>query len=85
MGREAEAECVVEARGNRILLGQISLEAMDFIVDPKRGKLVPRPESPDIPLIDVLMGVRRRLDGKYEQSGTFMISTGYLSNKFEYI
>ena len=56
MGREAEVECVVEARGTRILLGQIPLEAMDFIVDPKSGELMPRLESPDMPLIDVLMG-----------------------------
>ncbi len=54
MGREAEVECVVEAPGTRILLGQIPLEAMDLIVDPKTGKLMPRPESPDTPLIDVL-------------------------------
>lgn len=53
-GREAEVECVVEARGTQILLGQIPLEAMDFIVDPKSGKLMPRPESPDMPLIDIL-------------------------------
>ncbi len=54
MGREALVECVVEAPGTRILLGQIPLEAMDLIVDPKAGKLMPRPESPDMPLIDVL-------------------------------
>jgi clan AA aspartic protease len=54
MGREAEVECVVEVRRTRILLGQIPLEAMDFIVDPKTGKLMPRPESPDMPLIDIL-------------------------------
>jgi clan AA aspartic protease len=54
VGREAEVECVVEARGTRILLGQIPLEAMDLIVDPKTGKLMPRPESPDMPLIDIL-------------------------------
>ena len=54
MGREAEVECVVEASGTRILLGQIPLEAMDLIVDPKSGKLMPRLESPDTPLIDIL-------------------------------
>ena len=54
MDREAEVECVVEAPGTRILLGQIPLEAMDLIVDPKTGKLMPRPESPDTPLIDIL-------------------------------
>jgi predicted aspartyl protease len=54
MDREAEVECVVEAPGTRILRGQIPLEAMDLIVDPKTGKLMPRPESPDTPLIDIL-------------------------------
>jgi predicted aspartyl protease len=53
-GREAEVECVVEALGTRILLGQIPLEAMDLIVDPKTRKLMPRPESFDTPLIDIL-------------------------------
>ena len=37
----------------RILIGQIPLEEMDLIVDPKTGNLIPRPESPDMPLIDV--------------------------------
>ena len=54
MGREAEVECVVEAKGARILLGQIPLEVRDLIVDPKTGKLMPHPESPDTPLIDIL-------------------------------
>jgi|LGVF01.2.fsa_nt_gb predicted aspartyl protease len=54
MDREAEVECVVEAPGTRILLGQIPLEAMDLIVDPKTGKMMPHPESPDTPLIDIL-------------------------------
>ncbi len=54
MGREAEVECVVEAPGTQILLGQMPLEAMDLIVDPKTGKLMPRLESPDMPLIDIL-------------------------------
>lgn len=35
------------------LIGQIPLEEMDLIVDPKTGNLIPRPESPDMHLIDV--------------------------------
>ena len=54
IGREALVECVVEVPGTQILLGQIHLEAMDLIVDPKTGKLMPRLESPDTPLIDIL-------------------------------
>jgi len=53
MGREALVDCVIEPAG-RILIGQIPLEEMDLIVDPKTGKLMPRPESPDMPLIDIL-------------------------------
>ena len=61
MGREALVECVVEERGAQILLGQIPLEAMDLIVDLKAGKLMPRPESPDMPLIDILsLGVQMK-------------------------
>ncbi len=54
MGREAEVECMVEAPGTQILQGQIPLEAMDLIIDPKTGKLMPRPDTPDTPLIDIL-------------------------------
>lgn len=35
------------------LIGQIPLEEMDLIVDRKTGNLIPRPESPDMPLIDI--------------------------------
>jgi len=53
-------DCVIES-GGRILIAQIPLEAMDLIVNPKTGKLMPRPESPDMPLIDILrLGVQCR-------------------------
>ena len=52
MDREALVDCVIEPAG-RILIGQIPLEEMDLIVDPKTGNLIPRPESPDMPLIDI--------------------------------
>jgi len=54
MGREAEVECIVEEKYDKILVGQISLEYMDLHVDCKAGKLMPNPLSPDMPLIEIL-------------------------------
>ena len=53
LGRRAETAAVVQKRGTNILIGQTVLETMDLIVDPKKGILTPRPESPDMPLIEL--------------------------------
>lgn len=53
-GREALTDCIVEENYDKILIGQIPLEEMDLYVDCNGGKLVPRPESPDMPMIDIL-------------------------------
>ncbi|MDI6641450.1 MAG: hypothetical protein QME68_03955 [Elusimicrobiota bacterium] len=36
------------------LLGQIVLEDLDIWIDSKNGKLMPNPESPDMPMLDEL-------------------------------
>ena len=54
LGRRTETTVVVQKSGTDILIGQIILEALDLIRDPKRGILTPRPESPDMPLIELL-------------------------------
>ncbi|MBC7106582.1 MAG: hypothetical protein H5T97_11640, partial [Firmicutes bacterium] len=41
--------CVVGPPGSEPLLGQIVLERLDLLVDPREGRLVPRPESPYVP------------------------------------
>ena len=53
MKRNTLVDCVIEP-GGRIFIGQIPLEEMDLIVDPKTGKLMPRLESLDMSLIDIL-------------------------------
>ncbi|MEW6686117.1 MAG: retroviral-like aspartic protease family protein [Candidatus Edwardsbacteria bacterium] len=53
LGREAETFAVVGRKNTQVLIGQIVLEALDLVIDPKKGKLGPRPESPDIPLIEI--------------------------------
>ena len=53
-GRNAVISALVGAVGSTPLLGQIPLEEMDFIVDPKSRELRPNPASPDAPLLDLL-------------------------------
>ncbi len=49
--RIANVDCVVGPPASEPLLGQVVLEIMDLLVDCARGKLVPRPESPLLPLL----------------------------------
>jgi clan AA aspartic protease len=53
-GRNAVVSALVGAPGSTALLGQIPLEEMDFIVDPKSRELRPNPASPDAPVLDLL-------------------------------
>jgi len=53
-GRNAVISALVGATGSTPLLGQIPLEEMDFVVDPKSRELRPNPASPDAPLLDLL-------------------------------
>lgn len=50
-GRNMECDCVVNPPATEPLLGQIILEGLDLLVDSKEGKLVPRPESPYLPML----------------------------------
>jgi clan AA aspartic protease len=52
-GRDTIVRAVIEPGVPKILLGQIVLEDMDLLVDPKNGHLIPRPESPDMPLLEM--------------------------------
>jgi len=53
-GRNAVVSALVGAAGSTPLLGQIPLEEMDFVVDPKSRELRPNPASPDAPVLDLL-------------------------------
>ena len=44
-------DCVVGPPNCEPLIGQIVLEELDLIIDPKEQKLVVRPESPFLPLL----------------------------------
>ena len=49
--REMLTECVVGPPLCEPLIGQIVLEGLDLIIDPVRRRLVPRPESPFLPMV----------------------------------
>lgn len=53
-GREAVVSALVGPVGSTPLIGQIPLEEMDFVVDPKSRELRPNPASPDAPILDLL-------------------------------
>ncbi|MFQ5856585.1 MAG: aspartyl protease family protein [Anaerolineae bacterium] len=49
--RVTNVNCVVGPPNSEPLLGQVVLETMDLLVDCVEQKLVPRPESPFLPLL----------------------------------
>jgi predicted aspartyl protease len=49
--RSTELNCVVGPPGSEALIGQMFLEATDLLVDCSQQRLVPRPESPFLPLL----------------------------------
>lgn len=54
LGREMTCDALVLPRGATPLIGQIPLEALDLIVDPKSRDVSVNPASPDAPLLDLL-------------------------------
>ena len=54
LGREMIASALVEPAGTMALIGQIPLEELDLLVDPKARTLRVNPASPDAPLLDLL-------------------------------
>lgn len=54
LGRDMIASALVERAGTTALIGQIPLEELDLVVDPKSRALRVNPESPDVPLLDLL-------------------------------
>jgi clan AA aspartic protease len=54
LGRETVATALVENAGTTALIGQIPLEELDLLVDPKSRELRVNPASPDAPLLDIL-------------------------------
>jgi clan AA aspartic protease len=54
LGRDTITNAMVEAPGTMPLIGQMQLEELDLLVDPKSRELRVNPASPDAPLLDLL-------------------------------
>jgi len=54
-GRSANLDVLVEEKGSQPLIGQVLLELLDLIVEPKTRKLTPNPASPEMPMMEILM------------------------------
>ena len=54
LGRDMTCDALVEAAGTTALIGQIPLEGLDLVVDPKSRDVTVNPASPDSPLMDLL-------------------------------
>ena len=54
-GRSANLDVLVEEKGSQPLMGQVLLELLDLIVEPKTRKLIPNPASPKMPMMEILM------------------------------
>jgi clan AA aspartic protease len=54
LGRETMCDALVEAAGTTPLIGQIPLEALDLVVDPRTRDVSVNPASPDMPMLDLL-------------------------------
>ncbi|MGD0090821.1 MAG: aspartyl protease family protein [Planctomycetota bacterium] len=50
LDRTVFVELLAGHAGVPALLGQLPLESLDYHVDPKRQRLIPSPESPDMPM-----------------------------------
>jgi hypothetical protein len=53
LGRDMTCDALVEPAGTTALIGQIPLEGLDLVVDPKSREVTVNPASPDSPLMDL--------------------------------
>jgi len=53
-GRVGFFEALAEAAGFQPLVGQVVLESLDLVVDPRSRTLTPNPRSPETPMVEIL-------------------------------
>ena len=53
-GRAGNFDVLAEAERTQPLIGQIVLEELDLVIDPRSRRLTPNPESPEMPMLEVL-------------------------------
>lgn len=53
-GRRGIFEALAEKEGTQPLVGQIVLESLDMVIEPRTRTLVPNPRSPEMPMVEIL-------------------------------
>ena len=53
LGREATCDAMVLPAGTPALIGQVPLELLDLVVDPRSREVRVNPESPDAPIFEL--------------------------------
>jgi clan AA aspartic protease len=53
-GRTGNFDVLAEAEGSQPLVGQVALEILDLVVDPRTRTLTPNPMSPEMPMVEIL-------------------------------
>ena len=54
LGRRMECDALLLPKGATPLIGQIPLEGLDLVVDPRSREAQVNPASPDFPILDLL-------------------------------
>jgi predicted aspartyl protease len=54
LGRDITCDAIIEPERKMPLIGQFALEVLDLWIIENNGKLTPNPESPDMPLLELL-------------------------------
>lgn len=55
---------LAEEAGSQPLVGQIVLEALDLVVDPRTKTLIPNPMSPEMPTVEILLDFSNHFNAK---------------------
>jgi len=56
-GRTGNFDVLAETEGSQPLIGQVVLEILDLVVDPRTRTLIPNPASPEMPMVEILMNL----------------------------
>jgi len=59
-GRTGNFDVLAEAEGSQPLIGQVVLEILDLVVDPRTRTLIPNPMSPEMPMVEILNEIARK-------------------------
>jgi clan AA aspartic protease len=54
-GRTGNFDVLAETEESQPLIGQVVLEVLDLVVDPRTRQLIPNPASPETPMVEILM------------------------------